>query len=154
MCPLIILSLIGRKKVYHILQSEKKSKLQNKIYSDYNYTKLNTYPGNSLAVQWLELHTLTARDLGETPTGGTKIPLLHDLTPPKKKKNTYPQVPVCMQCLEGYSLKCCQWLTEHQQSNGTSGNIFLSLFFKKFLITNIDYILLSQKQQSYAQKLF
>ena len=40
-------------------------------------------PGNSLVVQWLGLHTLTAEGLGSIPGQGTKIP---QAAQQKKKK--------------------------------------------------------------------
>ena len=46
-------------------------------------------PGNSLAVQWLELRALTAKSLGSIPGHVTKIPqAVHAVWPKKKKKKT------------------------------------------------------------------
>ena len=42
--------------------------------------------GNSFAVQWLGLSTLTARGLGSIPLGGTKILFAEQHAPPPKKK--------------------------------------------------------------------
>ena len=42
--------------------------------------------GNSFAVQWFGLSTLTARGLGSIPLGGTKILYAEQHAPPQKKK--------------------------------------------------------------------
>ena len=42
--------------------------------------------GNSLVVQWLGLHSLTAKDVGSIPSRGTKIPQAKQYGQKKKKK--------------------------------------------------------------------
>ena len=44
--------------------------------------------GNSLAVQWLGLRTLTAKGPGLIPGRGTNIPTSHSVRPKKKKKGS------------------------------------------------------------------
>ena len=51
-----------------------------------NYGCWVRIPGNSLAVQWLGLHSLTAKDPGSIPGQGTKIRKLRRVA--KKKKNS------------------------------------------------------------------
>ena len=48
----------------------------------------NCHTGNSLVVQWLGLHTLTAEGPSSIPGQGTKIPqvVLHDQKKKKEKK--------------------------------------------------------------------
>ena len=50
--------------------------------------RLNSFPGNSLAVQWLGLHTSSAGDMGSILGLGIKIPQAKQCGK-KKKKNSF-----------------------------------------------------------------
>ena len=54
---------------------------------------LNELPGNSLAVQWLGLYTLTVKGLGSIPGRGIKIPQAARRSQERKKESKISELP-------------------------------------------------------------